>query len=387
MKLILLCCLFGIALACNLQSNKDIDGHDLSNRPGQLNDCCGICQSTSGCQAFSWTNYNGGTCWLKTATGPVKDGADVTLGTLGGGGGGGYSLRKTYEGNNFFDGFYFWNYNDPTHGCVKYVDKGTAQNLGLIGVENGKVRISSDSSNTYFGNDGRPAVRIHSNDKYNDGLFIFDLEHMPVGPGTWPAYWFCGDNWPNNGEIDVLEGVDGNTANNQALHTNENCYMPLDASIFKGRWAKGPGGKIANDCYVNAAGQSTNQGCSITSEDGYFGVPFNNAGGGVFALEWSRDSSLKIWIFKRNELPADINSGNPNPSNWGKPEAYFTIGNTCNANHFNNHEIIINLTFCGDWAGNVYNGGMAACENKVRSDPGAFKDAYWLINHLKYYSH
>ena len=77
---------------------------------------------------------------------------------------------------------------------------------------------------------------------------------MPVGPGTWPAYWLCGDNWPNNGEIDILEGVDGNRANNQALHTNENCYMPLDSSIFKGQWAKGPGGKISNDCYVNAQG-------------------------------------------------------------------------------------------------------------------------------------
>jgi hypothetical protein len=222
-----------------------------------------------------------------------------------------YKLKKTYEGNTFFDGFYFFTQSDPTHGVVKYVDKNTAHNMGLIKVENGKVKISADSKNKYGGNDGRPSVRIHSNEKFNEGLFIYDLEHMPVGPGTWPAYWFCGDNWPNNGEIDVLEGVDGNAYNSQTLHTNENCYMPLDASIFKGHWAKGPGGQIANDCYVNAAGQSTNQGCSIQSENGLYGVPFNKEGGGVYAFEWNRESSMKIWIFKRNQIPADIKSVNP----------------------------------------------------------------------------
>jgi hypothetical protein len=249
-----------------------------------------------------------------------------------------------------------------------------------------KLKFLQIQKKKYGGNDGRPSVRIHSNEKFNEGLFIYDLEHMPVGPGTWPAYWFCGNNWPNNGEIDVLEGVDGNAYNSQTLHTNENCYIPLDASIFKGHWAKGPGGKIANDCYVNAAGQSTNQGCSIQSENGLYGVPFNKEGGGVYAFEWNRESSMKIWIFKRNQIPADIKSGNPNPSSWGKPQAFFTIGNHCSAKHFNNHELIINLTFCGDWAGNVYSGGMAACNEKVRTDPAAFKDAYWLINHIKYYT-
>uniref|UniRef100_A0A914CXL9 GH16 domain-containing protein n=1 Tax=Acrobeloides nanus TaxID=290746 RepID=A0A914CXL9_9BILA len=130
---------------------------------------------------------------------------------------------------------------------------------------------------------------------------------MPTGPGTWPAYWLCGPNWPNNGEIDILEGVDGNNFNSMTLHTSKGCYMSPDESLFKGHFAKGPDGKDANDCYIAAQGQYDNQGCSIQTDNGYFGPQFNAAGGGVFAFEWKRDQFMKIWVFKRNEIPSDIN--------------------------------------------------------------------------------
>jgi len=50
-------------------------------------------------------------------------------------------------------------------------------------------------------------VRVESKKKYRGGLFLLDVNHMPTGCGTWPAYWMCGDHWPHNGEIDILEGV------------------------------------------------------------------------------------------------------------------------------------------------------------------------------------
>jgi hypothetical protein len=51
----------------NLQWAQDCDfpGNDLKNIPGPGENCGGDCGSTSGCTHFSWTNYNGGTCWLK----------------------------------------------------------------------------------------------------------------------------------------------------------------------------------------------------------------------------------------------------------------------------------------------------------------------------------
>jgi beta-glucanase (GH16 family) len=52
---------------------------------------------------------------------------------------------------------------------------------------------------------GRPSVRITSNNAYTHGLFVLDVNHMPFGCGTWPAFWTVGPNWPSHGEIGMNE--------------------------------------------------------------------------------------------------------------------------------------------------------------------------------------
>ncbi|TMW65419.1 hypothetical protein Poli38472_008061 [Pythium oligandrum] len=53
-----------------MEPNVDIIGNDLSSALApRAEDCCSICQSTIGCGAFTWSNYNGGTCWLKSSKG------------------------------------------------------------------------------------------------------------------------------------------------------------------------------------------------------------------------------------------------------------------------------------------------------------------------------
>ena len=49
-----------------------------------------------------------------------------------------YELNKSYEGDNFFNGFYFLT-NNPSKGFADYVDRQTAENLGLISVNDTKV--------------------------------------------------------------------------------------------------------------------------------------------------------------------------------------------------------------------------------------------------------
>jgi hypothetical protein len=46
----------------------DFKGGDLTNAKVRGQDCGGRCAATSGCTHFSWTNWNGGTCWMKSGS-------------------------------------------------------------------------------------------------------------------------------------------------------------------------------------------------------------------------------------------------------------------------------------------------------------------------------
>ncbi len=96
-----------------------------------------------------------------------------------------------------------------------------------------------DSSTTLDPNGGvgRKSVRITSKASFTHGLIISDIGHMPGGIcGTWPARtyptrvnlcmcaydiidWTLGPNWPSNGEIDIIEGVNNAATNLMSLHT------------------------------------------------------------------------------------------------------------------------------------------------------------------------
>jgi hypothetical protein len=46
----------------------DFRGGDLANAQIRGEDCGGKCAATSGCTHFTWTNWNGGTCWMKSGS-------------------------------------------------------------------------------------------------------------------------------------------------------------------------------------------------------------------------------------------------------------------------------------------------------------------------------
>lgn len=45
--------------------NCDFPGDEIGSEPSTGEACGGICESRKDCSHFTWTNHNGGTCWLK----------------------------------------------------------------------------------------------------------------------------------------------------------------------------------------------------------------------------------------------------------------------------------------------------------------------------------
>jgi len=197
-----------------------------------------------------------------------------------------------------------------------------------------------------------------------------------------------GPNWPNSGEIDVIEGVNVNTQVATTLHTSDGCVIKnANNSEFTGEWSSGTNGQPATNCYINAPNQENNQGCGITGAQASYGAPFNSGNGGVYALEWTNDH-IQSFFFNRSDIPKDITADLPNPSSWGRPYAYFSLGSSCPSNKFQNMNMVIDLTFCGDWAGNVFSSqcpGKGSCNSYVQNNPSAFSQAYWWISSIKVY--
>ena len=168
------------------------------------------------------------------------------------------------------------------------------------------------------------------------------------------------------------------------MHTGQGCSIS-NTGLFSGKVS-------TPNCDVKASGQPGNAGCAIlTSNDESYGDGFNNGQGGVYATEWTSDH-ISIWFFPRSAIPSDISSSNPDPSNWGQPMAQFSQG--CNIDQFfNNHQIVFDTTFCGDWAGDagvwssdaVCSSKASTCQSFVQNNPSAFQDAYWSVNSLKVY--
>ncbi|KEF63549.1 endo-1,3(4)-beta-glucanase [Exophiala aquamarina CBS 119918] len=296
-----------------------------------------------------------------------------------------YALQDDYAGSAFAGMFDFFTSqdDDPTHGYVNYISQAAAQNSGLYQIQNGAVYMGVDSTNVASGR-GRDSIRISSKKSYNHGLFVLDLAHMPAGAcGTWPAFWLLGPDWPNNGEVDIIEGVNTQSVNNMALHTSPGCTITHTGAFS--------GALETDNCDINAAGQGNNVGCSIRSaSSNSFGNGFNSNGGGVYATEWTSEA-ISIWFFPRNAIPSDLVNGTPDPSGWGQPSGQFTGG--CNIDDkFKDQKMIFDVTFCGDWAGSVWStdttcGPQAStCQSFVQSNPSAFKDTYWLVNSLRVYS-
>lgn len=225
---------------------------------------------------------------------------------------------------------------------TRYVNQSVAVQNGFVQTTvNNTALIKPDTTNLWpNGGPGRPSVRIISDNTYTHGLFILDLKHMPFGCGTWPAYWLLGPNWPSNGEIDIIEGVNTIAYNSVSLHTSPNCTISGSGQT---------GNFETSDCNKDVNG---NSGCGTALNATYtpnnYGYPFNNISGGIYATEWT-SAYVKTWFFSRSQIPPSITSGQPDVTTFGLP-AVNQQGSCVIDQHFNNMSIIVSMGGYLSWS-------------------------------------
>jgi len=303
-----------------------------------------------------------------------------------------YAITDTFIGQNFLTGWQHQAIADPTHGRVNYTDQATAVKLGLTQVSSDSLIMRADSTTVLSATGpGRNSIRLMSNKEYGTSVTVINLRHMPEGCSTWPAFWTTSSTvtWPNDGEIDIIEGVNDDGPNASTLHTTAQCTMTSNTMTQTGDFASG-------DCFWQ---DNYNTGCQVKAKASApsYGPAFNAIGGGWYAMERT-DTFINVWFWARNDasVPADVANGyaQVNPAHWGTPYANF-VNNNCNiGSHFGPNNIIFDLTLCGDWAGSsgVWPGpacaakvGSSSCIDWVNNNPSAFTNAYWDVASVRVY--
>jgi len=304
---------------------------------------------------------------INTVTNPVDSGQ--------------YELLDIYHGSSFFDGFNFYSGPDYTHGLVNYLSASDAKSKKLAYVQNGVVvmKVDGTTPGSKLKNGKRDSVRISSKKRYDGGLFVLDVIAMPYGNTIWPAYWTVGFKWPDDGEIDIIEGVNKNTKNQYTMHTSSGC------SIDPSTLPNGLPSHVGKDTNCNSGGG--HNGCPFFDPDTIsYGAGLNNAGGGVFVVLWDSDV-IKIWRFPPKEVPSDLKNQVPDPDSWDDSYLRAQLGDSSKCDvgeHFTQHSITFDITLCGDWAGTVYPGGKGACASAVK-DLSNFKNVAWRISSVQVY--
>ncbi|EJD52769.1 hypothetical protein AURDEDRAFT_55815 [Auricularia subglabra TFB-10046 SS5] len=287
-----------------------------------------------------------------------------------------YILQDQYRGPGFAQGFMFENEDDPTHGRVNYVDMDTAFARNLSYFTQRKFFMRADSTHVVpRGARGRDSVRIISRQAYRDSVLILDVAHMPEGCATWPAYWTLSKKGPWR--------VNNAAANLASLHTSPGCVMEAIRPMT--------GTTTSTNCDTRV---NFNQGCGVSfSTPASYGQRFNLAGGGWYAMERDSHCAIKVWFWGRDDpnVPIDVQFATPGvrpDARWGTPDAVFLPDQCDLASHFDAHQVVFDLTFCGDYAGAVYSamGCPGQCVDYVNNNPSAFTEAYWEINSLRVYT-
>ncbi|KAI0791069.1 concanavalin A-like lectin/glucanase domain-containing protein [Abortiporus biennis] len=297
-----------------------------------------------------------------------------------------FTLIDTWQGSNFFDGWDFVNnFDNTTNGDVNYISplvNASANQLAFVNSA-GQAIIKVDNVTNVPYPDKRDSIRISTSTYYEAGtVWIFDATHLPYGCSVWPSFWTKGQDWPRQGEIDIVEGINLQEANQMALHTFAGC------TAATGTTQTG----ITGDTNCNS---TTGSGCTVgESNTNSFGANFASSGGGVWATQFDA-SGIFIWFWSRSNVPASITTATDSIdlSSWGTPSAAYPASSCTIGDFFGPQQLVIDITLCGDWAGvpSIYqptcggDGSANGCyvNSVINAGSPHYDNAYFEINYVK----
>ena len=103
---------------------------------------------------------------------------------------------------------------------------GIIRNLTFYNQDTDTWHIKADSINTVNSTaKGRDSVRLHSSSEFIGGVFLMELDHMPTGCGTWPAWWMHKDPGISRGRIDIIDTFNDFSVNQASGHVLGNCDL------------------------------------------------------------------------------------------------------------------------------------------------------------------
>ncbi|THH07637.1 hypothetical protein EW145_g3236 [Phellinidium pouzarii] len=296
-----------------------------------------------------------------------------------------FEIAFNHSGENFLDNWTFYNGIDTNNtGNVLFQTQQQAQQEQLTFLNsagNFIIKVDNTTSGANDPNFGRPSVKLLSNYTFTAGnLILFDAVHLPFGCSVWPAFWSQGPVWPDDGEIDIMEGVNMAPQNEISLHTLDGCTHPDNASSSSIE----TGDLISTDCFNQTNG---NQGCIVEVPGNSYGQNFASSGGGVYALNWNT-SGIYAWFFPRGSIPSDLPTDSPNPDGWGLPTAAYPTS-SCNAAEFIKPQtLILDITICGNFAGipSVFSQTCSGTCTDLVPTASNYDNAYFEISYIRVFA-